>query len=242
MKPFVITLLAYMMVWPFSLPATVSVASSEIKREALAGPTAHTIVSEADAQVNSDAPDKNYGIWTTLRINGGDEPEVRSYLRFSLTALSGSIQSAQVRLYALSGTKDGPTMRAADSTWSEAGITWNNRPPATSAVADDQGPVAAGSWVTFDATQLVTDTGTYSFLLQTTSTDGLAFASRNHPDPALHPQLVVVPTSLIMSAEADAQVNSDAPDKNYGIWTTLRINGGDEPEVRSYLRFSLTAL
>ena len=46
-------------------------------------------------------------------------------------------------------------------------------------------------WVEFDVTAIVTANGTYSFVLATSSSDGLNFSAREAGDSA--PQLVITP-------------------------------------------------
>src|SRR5438477_4965143 len=50
-----------------------------------------------------------------------------------LSGLSGPVQNAKVRLYGsgTSATVNGPAIYTTSSTWTETGLTWNNRPGAT---------------------------------------------------------------------------------------------------------------
>jgi hypothetical protein len=77
----------------------------------------------------------------------------------------------------------------ASSTWSEATITWNTRLAPTSAAQDDKGQIPAGSWVEYDVTPFVTGSGTYTFRLATTASDGVNFDSREVT--SFRPELVV---------------------------------------------------
>ena len=44
-----------------------------------------------------------------LRVDGGTDPAVESFLRFTVTGVpAGSVRSAKLRVYAYSGTVDGP--------------------------------------------------------------------------------------------------------------------------------------
>ena len=134
---------------------------------------------EADARVVESSPSSNYGGSSLLRVDGGSDPDVESYLRVTVAGLSGSVESAKLRVRTTSGTVDGPATYAADDGWSEAGITWNNRPARTEGPSDDAAGVPSGAWLELDVTRLVTGNGTYSFVLAPTSNDALDMASRN---------------------------------------------------------------
>ena len=151
-------------------------------------PSGGTVFSpEADAPVQESSPASNYAT-SALRTDGGSDPDVESYLRFTTSNLTGTVQSAKLRLFATSGTADGPAVYSTGNAWTETGITWNNRPARTSAARDDKGSIGSGTWVEYDVTPFVTGNGTFSFTLATTSSDGVDFYSR---EGTTKPQLVV---------------------------------------------------
>jgi len=45
-----------------------------------------------------------------LRADGGSHPDVESYLRFTVSGVLGTVQSAKLRLYNTSGAADGPAV------------------------------------------------------------------------------------------------------------------------------------
>jgi hypothetical protein len=143
----------------------------------------------ADARVEEANPNVNFGISTNIRTDGGSDPDVETYLTFNVTGVSAPVQAAKLRLYAGSGTADGPAVYTAAPTWSETGITWATRPPRTSSARDDKAAIPASSWVEFDVTPFVGANGTFSFNLATTSSDGIDFRSRESSD--LRPALVL---------------------------------------------------
>ena len=148
-----------------------------------------TFGPEADARVQASAATTNYAT-SNLRVDGGTNPAVESVLRFTVSgAPAGSIRSAKLRVYAYSGTVDGPAVFTTNPAWNETAINWNNRPPRTSATTDDKGAVSTNTWVEYDVTSFVTSNGTYSFGLAGTSSDGIDFRSREAATE--RPQLVV---------------------------------------------------
>ena len=115
-----------------------------------------------------------------------------SYLKFALTGVTGSVQSAKLHIYdSNDATNNGPAVYAAPSSWTETGITWNNRPARTGVPSDNKVQIAVGTWVEYDVAPLVTGNGDVTFVLVGDSTDGANFASKEYSDPSKKPQLEV---------------------------------------------------
>jgi hypothetical protein len=151
--------------------------------------TVVTISPEADARVQAANATTNYGT-VYLRANGGTEPAVESFLRFTVTGVpTGTVQTAKLRLYNYNGTADGPAVYTTNTSWSETAVNWNTRPARTSAATDDKGAIPVNTWVEYNVTPFVAGNGTYSFNLATTSADGIDFYSRENA--TLRPELVL---------------------------------------------------
>ncbi|HZD11433.1 MAG TPA: DNRLRE domain-containing protein, partial [Candidatus Binatia bacterium] len=95
-----------------------------------------TLSAIADARVMDNRPDVNFGTWDRLDVH---YPGVHSYIRFSVSGLTGDVQSAVMRLFAINSSQDGPAVYGTDNSWTELGITWNNRPAPTTGVIADVG-------------------------------------------------------------------------------------------------------
>ncbi|HSB00412.1 MAG TPA: DNRLRE domain-containing protein [Anaerolineales bacterium] len=148
-----------------------------------------TFTPDADARVKESDPSKNYGNGKTLQVDGGKDPNVESFLRFTVTGVSGPIQSAHLRLYvADDGSHNGPAVYATDNSWVESGITWDSRLAPTSDAVDNKEEIPTNAWVEYDVTSLVTGDGTFSFVLAADSSDGVVFSSREGDQS---PQLVI---------------------------------------------------
>ncbi|MGZ9160903.1 MAG: CBM96 family carbohydrate-binding protein, partial [Candidatus Limnocylindrales bacterium] len=141
----------------------------------------------ADAPVTEASPGINHAT-AALRADGGTDPDVESYLRFTVSGISDYVLGATLRVYASSGTVDGPAVYATSATWAETAITWSNRPARAGAAIDDRAAVPAASWVDYDVTTAVVGNGSFGFVLATTSSDGIDLHAR---EGALPPQLVV---------------------------------------------------
>lgn len=143
---------------------------------------------EADARVEMANASDNFGSDPTLRADGSSTSGVRSYLRFNVGGIAQSVQSARLRLYATTSTANGPSIYTANSNWNEATITWNTRPSYSSTALDDHGSVTANDWVEYDVTSAVKRNGIYSFVLASSSSDGLTLLSR---ESNLKPELIL---------------------------------------------------
>jgi chitodextrinase len=150
-------------------------------------PTTLTFLPAADARVQEANATTNYGGSTSLGTDAG--PGVATYLRFDLGTLTGSVQSARLRLYATNGSVDGPAVYGTGTSWTEGGLNWSNRPSATTVAADDRVAITRGAYVEWDVTALVSGGGAVGLLLSQPGTDGADFSSKE--SGSNRPQLVV---------------------------------------------------
>jgi len=154
------------------------------------GQPSRTFTPAADAYVKESEPTSNFRSTTNLRVKEATGARYRPYLKFTVSDVTGSVQSAKLRLYVTDTGPDGGTLRSvADNSWTEGGLTWNNAPPFASASLASVGPVTTGTWVELDVTAHVTGNGTYSFALVDGSSDTAMYSSRDGANP---PELVVV--------------------------------------------------
>ena len=144
-----------------------------------------TVAPVADARVLEANPTTNYGSLSRLDV---DNPGEQSYLRFAVNGVSGTVQRATLRFFVRNGSSNGPSLYRTSATWTEAAITWNNRPPPTSGAIANLGTATSGLWSEYDLTGQITGNGTYDFVLLPDSTDGVQFDSREGASP---PQLVL---------------------------------------------------
>jgi len=119
-------------------------------------PTTSTasFLPQADASVNQSYAGTNYGTAKGLLVDSSPQ-RMNSYLRFSVSGVSGTVRGAKLRLYAYDGSSDGPALYSTGSSWSETGITWNNRPAVSGSALGDKGSVSDGAWVEYDVTPTV---------------------------------------------------------------------------------------
>jgi hypothetical protein len=241
--------------------------------------TSLTFISEADAQVSEANPGTNYGNATYLQVDGTADPEVESFIQFTVTGVSGAVQNAKLRVYdSTNASNNGPAVYATGTSWTETSLTWKSRPARTSGELDNKGSISTNTWVEYDVTSQVSGNGTFSFVLAADSNDAATFSSRQGSQP---PQLVIavagdqaltptleasatatmtetpattetaVPTdtstpssgaSLTFVAEADARVKQSSPSTNYGSATTLQVDDTSDPDLESFVRFTVAGV
>jgi hypothetical protein len=153
--------------------------------------TTLTIYPTADAYTFRNSPYTNYANTTTLLVDYS--PEARTYFKFDVSGVTGKqVVSAKLRLYAVDPSDAGGRLhRVSSNSWTETGITWNNKPSYNSTVVGSIGSVVANAWYEIDVKSQITANGTYSFALESTSTNGADYVSRQGAS-ANRPRLVVV--------------------------------------------------
>ena len=190
----------------------------------------------ADTWADPNQPGLAHGSDLTLQVGGDGRT---TYLRFDLTGL-GSIATAHLQLEASNAGGTTAVHAVADLGWTEAGLTFANRPQFAASALDSQGRVEIGNVATFDVIAGIPAGGVYSFAVSSADLDGSAYHSKEstalrpvlivtegvHPSPPLPPPepvdagapVVAVPdaggavVTLPPSSPADAGVAPTAPD------------------------------
>jgi len=162
-----------------------------------------TIYPEADSYVDSEYPTLNYGGSSYLYVRNTYDSVYRiSYIRFNFTSIpSGAvIQSAVLQVYNLylcsASTKIG-VHQSSNTTWSEFGIIWNNKPTYESLSVSNQTVVTANCSYTWDITSIVQSSissGKLTAVLKTEATGNLniSFYSGDHGSATERPRLSVM--------------------------------------------------
>lgn len=173
--------------------------------------TTATFPAIADSFVDGTHTSTNYGAATDLSVDAS--PQQESYLRFAVGGLLGPVRQATLRLYVTNGSINAPAVYTTSGSWTEGGVTFQNRPAATSTAHDDKAAIAAGTWLEYDVTPFVTADGEVNLKLITDSSDGMEFPSREAASK--QPQLVVrhhsaPPRTTIGAAPSDPASSPDA--------------------------------
>jgi len=151
--------------------------------------TSTTFEVAEDAYVQLDSPSTTFD---GERFVADNEPVRRSLLRVAVAGVGTKpVVSAKLRIHCVGSSPAGGTVRrVADSTWSEDTVTWDDAPAADTTVLGTLGEVQSATWYEVDVTAAVTGDGTYSFAMDSTSTNGAYYAARE-AGPATAARLVV---------------------------------------------------
>jgi len=156
-------------------------------------PCVERLVATADATVDGQFPDTNFGGQPTLEIEYQPPTEItETLLRFEVPDLTGfDVLGARVRLTVArqsgSDSDDGGTLYAASSQWTEGTVTFNTRPARAGSPFGSAGPVTTAQAVEFDVLPAVPAGGTYDFVLASSSINRGRYRSREASEspPAL---------------------------------------------------------
>lgn len=174
----------------------------------------------------------NYGNNPQLSANSwtfnGPEGTVRSVLAFDLSGVpaGATISSSELSLYGvgnnsgfgghstLSGSNEAWVQRVT-SAWNESTVTWNSQPTVTTlnqvALAPSVG--SDDDYLNIDVTALTQDmmtSGNHGFMIRLQTEEHyrrLNFASSNHADPLLHPQLKVCYQDTLLEIQEAKEVS-----------------------------------
>jgi hypothetical protein len=158
-------------------------------------------VGRGNAATQTFAPtDDTYASFTDSTTPQGSRPYVRiradssgspkrTFLKFSVSGVSGPVTSATLRMYSIWNSASGIQVRSADTNWSEQTLTWVNAPAYSSTVTAASTSYPANVWISLNVTPLVTGNGTYSFALTTPS--GETMLASKEGGAATAPQLLI---------------------------------------------------
>jgi hypothetical protein len=152
-----------------------------------------TLTATADSYVSSGATGTNYGTSTTLSVDA--DPVVVTYLKFDLSAYVGrTLESAALQLRSADNASGGKqnVKLVADDSWTEGGITYNNRPALGTSIGT-LGPTTINTSYSLPLTVsgLASELGQQLSLgLDSSSTDGLLLTSKD-AGSTVAPQLVL---------------------------------------------------
>lgn len=152
-------------------------------------PSTLTFLAEADAHVAQLDPNTNNGNSDYLQVASADNQNTETYIRFTVSEVSGAIQDARLRVFATeNSSSNGPAVYTTKNGWDEVGITWDNRPARTGGALDNKDAIEKNIWVEYDVTAAISGNGTFNFVLVGESSDEIRFSSREGSNP---PELVI---------------------------------------------------
>ena len=183
-------------------------------------PTVVNLTPVADSYVydRADSVDSNFGTQDKILVKkAGTGFNRESFLRFDVPASGGILLGASMKLYALTAAVPGihAVSKVDDNTWTETGITWNNKPAAGNPIST--WTPALNTTSSTDVTSAIPASGLVSFKVHATTetTNGIVnYASRENATAAYHPQLTLsyghTPPEVSLTSPADGAVFSHA--------------------------------
>ncbi len=173
--------------------ALLLIGGGAVKRTSAATTATTTLVATDDGSVSSSRPMKTFGTADRLQVDAS--PVLRSYLKFDLSSIDGTVTSAVLKLTATSASKVGFGVReVADSSWSESRLRFANAPDFSGSIGVSAGAFASKQVISLDVTASV-KAGIRSFaLVDRGSSTALSVGSSENRRLAVRPRLVVTHT------------------------------------------------
>jgi len=220
----------------------------------------YTAIEDAYVRDGATYSNTNYGTVTGLPVkNDGAGYTRQVYFKFDPRLQGRPVSKAKLRLYCTGGNTTANTTQWAlykttSGSWTENGITWNNKPASQNQVAIHDGQVAAG-YVEWDITTVLNSLPVDSLLsfqlvsTMTGATTDASFSSREVTDSTRRPAIIIdntPPAKDSVSALADAYVRDGATysGSNYGTATGLVVK--NDPAAgysrETWLKFNLNTV
>jgi hypothetical protein len=131
---------------------------------------------------------------TLTKLETDQSPQTEAFLKFNVSQISTTVQSAKVRIYVVNSSSNGPKIKQVGNSWSEGSLVYSNRPSAISSTLDNKSSMSAGKYVDYDVTAVVKNNGTYSFAFIPESSDGMDFYSKE-ASSVYRPILIITQTT-----------------------------------------------
>jgi len=158
-----------------------------------AAATPVTVVASADSYCRRrPAGTTNFGTATQITVRApSTKPAAVAYLTFNVSGLTRPPAGVQLQLYSYAQTATGVQVFTAASTWTETSLTWNTAPAESTTMVANMPNLTVNAYAAADVSSVVTGNGTYTFVIDTTSTLSKQFASR---------EVAANPPGLLISA------------------------------------------
>jgi hypothetical protein len=201
---------------PISITNSVGTAVSATPFTVSTGIGTFAFFPSDDAYVRSSRDTMNFGTDADLKVRTSSTAERNVYLKFKLSSLAGTIESAKIRLECTDGSVAGGSLFSVSNNfigtgipWTEEELAWANAPAISGTPLATLGNVGAGQIVEFDVTAAIVGDGTYSFAIRNSNSDLANYSSKEGSTP---PELVVTTgTGLSKQAPDTDEATEEKP-------------------------------
>jgi hypothetical protein len=201
----------------FLLGSGAAVAWSSAATKPAAGTATVTLVATDDGYVDASRATKSFGNASTLRVDGN--PVARSYLKFNLSSVNGTVKSAVLKLTTTTASAAGfDVRRVASSSWTEGALEYSNEPAVSRTMGVRSGAFAARRVLSLDVTASVA-AGFRSFaLVNRGSATALSIGSSESKRAVARPKLVVTYSSAPPSARPCGSAKNPPSSYDHVVW------------------------
>jgi hypothetical protein len=213
-------------------------------------PPTLTFIDTKDAMVKEKFPDTNFGADLMLQASGEATFRKQSFMQFTVSGIPAGATgiTAQLKLRAqTTGTGRSVTAHAvADTSWSGATVTWNNK-PALGASLSTVSSHTAGLDTTWNVSAHVTGNGTFALGLASSFVGDTTFDSR---ESSTQPTLVVSyntgtpppPVTVSFAPVKDSMVKAAATTTNFGSQTQMQVSAQSGFQKQMFLQFDVSGI
>ena len=159
-------------------------------------PTTITVSPAKDAMVKFAAAGSNFGTQNQLQVSNQTNFQKQVFLQFNISTsqvpIGATVTGATLLVASQSNSSGLVNAKAVgNTTWSETGITWNNKPSMGVTLGTGDSSHSAGVDSTWNVTSHITGSGNYTIGLDTTNSGDINFHSREATDANNRPLLQI---------------------------------------------------
>ena len=200
---------------PISVTNAAGTAVSATSLVVSTGGGPFSFVVTADTYVRSSRPTHIFGGNVDLKVRKSSTADRNVYLKFTVSGVTGTVESAQIRLECTDGSQKGGSIFSVSNNfigsgtpWTEEALAWENAPAIAGSPLVTLGFVNTGQIVEFDVTAAVAGDGTYSFAIINDTSDLANYNAKESATPT-PPVLVITTASGLTKQSSDTETASE---------------------------------
>lgn len=188
-----------------------------------------TIKSSAVAVAQQTQPSNSFANPQTFATKGSTSitnDAQRSYLKFTVSGISGNVTKATLRLYSTNSSSNGYSVKQIlDNSWDPSTLSYSTAPPVGNLI-NRSAALTANTWSSVDVSSYVTTNGTYSFAIWPNDTILATFSNSGDTTPQL-----VIESGSITDTSSPTNVYVVNPKSGATVKGTVYFDGGASDNV-----------